>query len=197
MLLLSFVECQDLIAQCLQIDASQRLLLEDVLRHPWMRMRFDCEKCDASTPVVASSCPQPSMAPPGTSSNGVACYCRHSVAASSEATSGTVAAMMMVANNMMVANTNQHKPSLNSVGSCVSSSTSTDECLDSPQHTFQRLKVTPRPRLRPPNSAPQASRTTAAWILLPQCHLPPPLPVTPSSMCPPISTASTGGQQVI
>ena len=29
-------ECQDLIAQCLRIEAAQRILLEDVLRHPWM-----------------------------------------------------------------------------------------------------------------------------------------------------------------
>ena len=121
LILLEFTECQDLIAQCLRIEATQRILLEDVLRHPWMRLEAE----------HLSSCPNGNSA---------------SVASNSEGGS----------------NSNQHKPSLNSVGSCVSSST--DECTtESPSHNnlitqTSRTLSASKLRLRPPNSAPQTSK---------------------------------------
>ena len=118
-------ECQDLIAQCLRIEPSQRILLEDILRHPWMKMEEHPNNLMSMT---------------------------HSQVTSSGLTE------------------NQHKPSLNSVGSCVSSSTS-DECestLTSPQHSYKKPLLQPQARLRPPNSAPQTtSITKATWIAQP------------------------------
>lgn len=117
-------ECQDLIAQCLRIEATQRILLEDVLRHPWMRQEMTSE--------LPMGCSIPPQCPNGTGSSG----------SSSEVGLGS--------------NSNQHKPSLNSVGSCIS--TSTDECTnESPQHIISTASRTSslKLRLRPPNSAPQ------------------------------------------
>jgi len=117
------LECQDLIAQCLRIEPSQRILLEDILRHPWMRQDASSSELPASTNLVMTSSV--------TSNQG----CE-----------------------------NQHKPSLNSVGSCVSSST--DECESSPQHCYKKPHI--QTRLRPPNSAPQTtSITKATWIAQP------------------------------
>ena len=120
----SLLECQDLIAQCLRIEPSQRILLEDILRHPWMRQ--DCPAAPAASNLVMTS---------SVTSTGGPCE-------------------------------NQHKPSLNSVGSCVSSST--DECESSPQHCYKKPHLQQQPRLRPPNSAPQTtSITKATWIAQP------------------------------
>ena len=120
------LECQDLIAQCLRIEPSQRILLEDILRHPWMRQDASSSELPASTNLVMTSSV--------TSNQG----CE-----------------------------NQHKPSLNSVGSCVSSST--DECESSPQHCYKKPHI--QTRLRPPNSAPQTtSITKATWIAQPIWH---------------------------
>lgn len=121
------LECQDLIAQCLRIEPSQRILLEDILRHPWMRQDATSSELPASTNLVMTS---------SVTSNGIPCE-------------------------------NQHKPSLNSVGSCVSSST--DECESSPQHCYKKPHI--QTRLRPPNSAPQTtSITKATWIAQPIWH---------------------------
>ena len=131
-----FTECQDLIAQCLRIEPSQRILLEDILRHPWMRLEENCTLSSNNLIQMTSS-----------ASNGL---------------------------NGGGQSENQHKPSLNSVGSCVSSSTS-DECessLTSPQHCYKKQPPSnlgvQQPRLRPPNSAPQTtSITKATWIAQP------------------------------
>jgi serine/threonine protein kinase len=149
------LECQDLIAKCLRIEASQRILLEDVLRHPWMKL----ENNGGSSSTTGINSSTLSHAP--------------SVMTNSINSPTTV-------NNSAE---NQHKPSLNSVGSCVSSSTDEGGCSsESPQHKISRPQVLPQytqtvqqpfqPRLRPPNSAPETSIKPApsAWIVFPvQC----------------------------
>ena len=112
-----FTECQDLIAKCLRIEASQRILLEDVLRHPWMKL----ENNGGSSSTTGINSSTLSHAP--------------SVMANSINSPTTV-------NNSAE---NQHKPSLNSVGSCVSSSTDEDGCSsESPQHKISRPQVLPQ-----------------------------------------------------
>ena len=112
-----FTECQDLIAKCLRIEASQRILLEDVLRHPWMKL----ENNGGSSSTTGINSSTLSHAP--------------SVMANSINSPTTV-------NNSAE---NQHKPSLNSVGSCVSSSTDEGGCSsESPQHKISRPQVLPQ-----------------------------------------------------
>ena len=123
-----------MIAQCLRIEATQRILLEDVLRHPWMRQEMTSE--------LPMGCSIPPQCPNGTGSSG-----------NSSQNCSEVGGLGGSNSN------NQHKPSLNSVGSCIS--TSTDECTsESPQHiistTASRTSSSLKLRLRPPNnSAPQ------------------------------------------
>ena len=108
-----FSECQDLIAKCLRIEASQRILLEDVLRHPWMKLGTN----STITSGISSTLSQPSMSQPS---------------------------MAVSLNSPGVSNSaeNQHKPSLNSVGSCISSSTDGGGySSESPQHKISRPQV--------------------------------------------------------
>lgn len=132
-----FTECQDLITQCLRIEASQRILLEDVLRHPWMRGQHQ-ESSHSSCSI---------QGPP---------RIEYSVLATSCPVNSETKVLVPLASE------NQHKPSLNSVGSCVSSST--DECAESPQHLrplqLRSSRLCSSQRARPPNSAPQTSSCT-------------------------------------
>ncbi len=159
----SFAECQDLIAQCLRIEASERILLEDILRHPWMT-KSDINP--SSTPSSMSSSHHHNNQAKNTQVMSL-------VAGGCHPNQPLVNSVTNCSSEQ-----NQHKPSLNSVGSCVSSSTDEGSNLESPQHriskgppVFQQPQ-TPPSRLRAPNSAPQVTLQHPAslcngWIVLP------------------------------
>ena len=124
----------------MRIEAAQRILLEDILRHPWMRL-------DTSNSKTFGGCNTPTLT-------------------STDSTNSI--------NNPVSSTTeNQHKPSLNSVGSCISSSTDESSSQKSPS-CGKRPPVRgcviseKQPRLRPARSAPQTTGPTpAAWVMVP------------------------------
>lgn len=151
-----------MIAQCLRIEATQRILLEDVLRHPWMRQEMTSELPMGCS--IPPQCPNETGGGLSFSTGGTN---------SSQNSSSTCCSEVggVVGLGLGNSNSNQHKPSLNSVGSCISTSTS-DECTTSssespaPEQHIISMKTASKSssrttgsslklRLRPPNSAPQ------------------------------------------